>query len=301
MTDKQKTMRQNLLLLLGGVVMAFALLEVGLRVIDPLGIHRMATLNIEFAEAVVAHERGYALPPGSHRFRGWTATIDPQHNRVVPATPQRDCQIVVLGDSVAFGYGVDDNETWINLLAAESNAQFINKALTGYDLNEILRSFNEEAADGYIYMMVGNDAFAAPTFRPGFERHSNAADLSWTLQPLYWLRYEFLRGTFTYRYILLNRQEPLGVGHGEVLDHDWYFEQVQPMMQRDDVLVLGFAGDDLTEQMHEKYNDVVLMPRWTSNISWMDGHADAVGNQQIADGAREPISAFVNQICAADA
>ena len=40
-------------------------------------------------------------------------------------------KIVCIGDSITFGYGVQSNENWINILNDKLNITFINRGLNG--------------------------------------------------------------------------------------------------------------------------------------------------------------------------
>lgn len=100
-------------------------------------------------------QQGYQIPAGHYEFRNWSVTIQADGTRLIPDT----CQIVLLGDSVTFGYGVNDDETWGNLLARElPEIQVINAAQIGYNaenIREVYRAYPD--ADGFIYLIVDND------------------------------------------------------------------------------------------------------------------------------------------------
>ncbi len=87
------------------------------------------------------------VPGASHTFErdsgSATVTIDPEGARAMPAG-DADCPTLwVAGDSYAFGWGVDDLETWAALLQESAHTQMgcrpevVNLAVGGYHLGQI--------------------------------------------------------------------------------------------------------------------------------------------------------------------
>lgn len=66
---------------------------------------------------------------------------------------------MLLGDSVAFGYGVNDDKTVANYLAQNHpDVNFINTGMVAYNSSNVLANYEAfPDADGYLYLIVGND------------------------------------------------------------------------------------------------------------------------------------------------
>src|SRR5262245_53206812 len=117
-TKPRKTLRDHLKAIGGALLIVgftLLLLEILLRVVDPWDIQYFNDLEVMGNEHFVSDaQRGYTLGDGSYRYSHWSATIA-DGTRLIPNTsPDAACEIVILGDSVAFGYGVDDADVWVN-------------------------------------------------------------------------------------------------------------------------------------------------------------------------------------------
>jgi hypothetical protein len=78
----------------------------------------------------------------------------------VPATNNNaTCTIAILGDSVAFAYGVNDDQSWLNVVAREfPNVRFINLAVPRYNSSNVVGTWNATPdADAYLYLIISND------------------------------------------------------------------------------------------------------------------------------------------------
>jgi lysophospholipase L1-like esterase len=116
-----------LILLSASVVFALGLAEVCLRLFPGL-MPEEAQLRLHWRDRSVPITLadpylGYVFPPNhvdrivrSNGDFGFTFRTDEHGFRNRPLWPER-ADIVVLGDSMAFGYGVDDDKTWTALLA----------------------------------------------------------------------------------------------------------------------------------------------------------------------------------------
>jgi lysophospholipase L1-like esterase len=91
---------------------------------------------------------GYVYPPNHvdrierpHSDFAFTFTTDEHGFRDPSPWPER-ADIVVLGDSMAFGYGVDDDKTWTTRLAARlPKNRVINLGVPGFAPQQYLRSY----------------------------------------------------------------------------------------------------------------------------------------------------------------
>ncbi len=159
----RKTWRDHVKNLTGAaalVLFTLILIEILLRVTDPWGMYYFQDLekmgNTLFQPDSV---RGYLIPDGDYRFSHWQARMQ-QGGRVVPATSQTAaCTIAILGDSVAFGYGVNDDQTWVNAAArALPTVRLLNLAVPRYNSTNVVgtwRAFPD--ADAYLYLIISND------------------------------------------------------------------------------------------------------------------------------------------------
>jgi len=239
------------------LILVALLTEVLLAIFDPLGLVMYAN-NERFMMALVHDaDRGYVLPSGQHHFYGWSATIDANHNRIVPDAQDGLC-VVALGDSVTFGSAVNDAETWPNQFAVLSGAQVHNTAYPGYNTANVLgalRAFPH--ADLYIYLMIYNDDAAAISIDDVVPRGA---------VPWLW-RYA--------TYIL-----PQGRAHAQQLpsEPDRFHRDIAKIMHDPRVMVVGFAGDALAQSVA----GVTLIPQYTSYVSAVDGHPNGEGHRHIA-------------------
>jgi hypothetical protein len=87
---------------------------------------------------------GFVHVPGaaaSMRGRGFTAsyTVDADGNRTMPVPAVARSTVVFLGDSVTFGAGVNDSETFAHVLATEhwTDIRVINAGVGGWGLTQI--------------------------------------------------------------------------------------------------------------------------------------------------------------------
>ncbi|NJR12666.1 hypothetical protein HC776_01960 [bacterium] len=159
-----KTLREHALHLAGAVVLVaitLALIELLLRTVDPWGLYYFSRIWKHFGNTIFTADatRGYVIPDGTHSFTRWQATVA-GGGRVVPATADDDtCTIAILGDSVAFGYGVNDEATWVNVAAqALPHVRLLNLGVPRYNSTNVVGTWRTfAAADGFLYLIISND------------------------------------------------------------------------------------------------------------------------------------------------
>src|SRR5688572_13884306 len=111
-------MRRAVIAVLLTFLATLAFIEGGLRLFDPLGARRY--LDDAALYVYVHRARGYVMLPGVYQFSNWQVTILSDTSRAVPATnTSAPCTLALIGDSVTFGQGVSDGDTWANLMAKE--------------------------------------------------------------------------------------------------------------------------------------------------------------------------------------
>lgn len=243
--------------------------------VDPLGV---VTWHYTFRaqhEVMAYHPTGFAYTTGEHWFYTYSATILADGSRRVPDTNMNaDCTIVFVGDSVTFGQGVNDKDTWINQLAQRfPDVHFINSGRSAYSVGNVLLAKDYYVGDGYIWMLVGNDA--EPTFFYDGSRPS-ANQPSATRIYLNWFLSRPGKG--------FDRQ---------ATDEYW---QAVDTIATDNTLILAVDSDPLAFETRERY-PVHIIPRWTHSLSVADGHADTQGNQEIADNTLPFVEPFISRVC----
>jgi hypothetical protein len=265
------TRRRRWIYALASFLFLVALIEVPLRVIDPWGAWRYFS---EFTSVPLrADPRGYGYPPGVYTFPAWSATMLLDGNRYVPETnTHAACTVALVGDSVTFGYGVNDAETWANLVARElPDVHIINTGLPAANVWNAAKAIQHIRADGYFYLLIGNDHQAAPDWQ---------TKTKWTPASAI-----------------------------EVYLYTWYFAEglpyvpvpgfedvVREIASNPKVMIVAFDTPGLGREMAAKY-PVALVPHYTKRISRADAHATAQGNWQIAEAVMPHLRALVGKVC----
>lgn len=295
---RSRKIRQNIILLLVATLAMLLLLEGLLRTVDPLGIDALTTTLWRISDQMDTDDpRGFGLPPGRYKMPGWTLNINEDRNRVTPNAVDTDCEILFVGDSVTIGQGVQDEEVWVNLLAADAPVTFKNAGFSGYNIYHVANTIETRNANGYIYLLIGNDA----STQVPFERAQTAGALQTFIQR------RLLRGVYSYVALLrsgiLERESPPtdpNVPLDEIESPEQYtnfLETFETLVTRDDVLVMGLSSEELVQAAAQEFPQIVMVERYTSYVSWIDTHADAAGNRQLAETVREPVMAFTERIC----
>lgn len=262
----EKYAHRSLIALLVGLVLALVLGEALLAWFDPLGFAYFRD-QMTLASLIVPDARGYNFRSGTHVLSEFTFTLLADGTRAVPDTDAAAAQtLVFVGDSVTFGYGVDDDQTWINLIARQRpDLHVVNAGVSGYNSTNVRRSVAQyPAADALVYLIVNNDA--DPENQP--DLHPSPPQLgSWLA--LY----------------LLNLPEYLHpVGADELIargDIERYFADLRAIRADGRVRLVAF-DDAFGRLTAREFSDVALIARGTDRVSPADGHPGARGNQAIA-------------------
>lgn len=269
-----RKIRRAVIYILCCVLFCIFILDGLLYWLDPLGLVTWRYTFRAQHEAMMIHPTGFAYTTGEHWFHAYYATILADGSRLVPDTnTQGDCTIVFIGDSVTYGQGVGDSDTFVNILARNfPNVRFINTGRSAYSAGNVLLAKAYYAGDGYIWMLIGNDA--EETF---FHDGSQPAPYYPSATRLYfdWLR-----------------QRPDLTSNAPGNPAYW---QAVEQIATDNTLIFGI-DDPLTLETATRY-PVHLIPRWTHDISRVDGHADAQGNIEIANSLLPLVEPFISRIC----
>lgn len=254
------------------------LIEGLLRLFDPWGALRyQRDMALYFQNVEASPARDYLLRPGFYAFSNWTATILPDSSRAVPDTnAHADCTLALVGDSVTFGYGVSDADTWANLLARDFPAvHIINTGTNGYNIADAYQTANAVPANGYLYLMIYNDA------EPRFDTEHFSAD-------------EQLSALATYlKWTTILR----GAGSVIPVDMPMFLSTLARLGQRSDIQIVAFDGNPLTAAAQGQDADIKIVRAWTHNNSRVDPHPNVEGSREIAEEMKPYFEALVKRVC----
>jgi lysophospholipase L1-like esterase len=296
-TEKTLDLKKHLQNFLGAVAIVtitIALLEIALRVLDPWGLTYFSDLGRLGNEIFTADDqRGYIMPDGTYAFRYWQATLK-DGKRVLPNNnPDATCEIAILGDSVAFGYGVNDDQVWLNSVARNMpNVHFHNYGVPRYNSTNVLQTLNSvPSANAYLYLVVNNDTEPAIDVRT--QRFAGSGEgLPFILRYSNFLIY---RGGGT-DYI------PPMVGNTALLpDSDntrRFLAEVAQMMGDERVFLASFSDEAITNSLLAQGYTVTSVAYPAQNrISVSDYHANAEGNIKIGEALLPTLQAMAQAHC----
>lgn len=299
--NPRKTLADHLKALLGAALivgLTLLMMEVALRVLDPWGMSYFDDLEVLATQLFQSDdERGYIIADGTHQMSHWQFTIE-EGTRPVNTNPEAACTVVILGDSVAFGYGVDDGDVWLNDIAqAFPNVQFINTGLPRYNSTNVLWNYQTYPdADAYLYLIINNDldyvhnpdiaVFAGSTQNmPHLLRYTNFA---------------FYRGEADRRIVLIEGERERDP-NAAVLPSDprleRFFNEIAPMVADERVYLAAFEGEPLTNSLLANDYDVLVMPYPEHRISFADYHLNPTGNDVLAQQLMPLFQQMVDTAC----
>lgn len=183
----------------------------------------------------------------------------------MPDTSLSDCTVTAVGDSITFGGGVSDQETWVNLLARKmSTVQFMNAGVGAYNIKQITEYLSMLESDGYILLSYDDDALPRGQIFP------------YNAPPFALSTYLLESGS----------RNPIQE------DKEMYQQYMSGISQRNDILLLAFDSSELPlpEKVH-------IIPRFTETLSFIDIHPNKDGHQQIYRAVLPYVEPFVSRIC----
>jgi hypothetical protein len=261
------------------MLLTFGAIELLLRYGDPWGgIRYYSDLSRQLASFVEA-ERGFMMYPGLYEFSNWSALINLDGSRYTPASKSADCDIVFVGDSLTWGFGVNDQHVFVNHIAGEIDAHVVNAGLSAYNSEQVLMAIETMDADGFVYVIINNDDEVTV---------QRTNDLPVTPAPL-----------------LLNRAAAsvyldfaAKTGGGAATDEQRFEHDLRQIAARGDVLMAIFED---VRGWHERVAaivpEVIVLPPYTARISVVDPHPNAVGHQQIAANLLPHVKALESEVC----
>lgn len=149
---------RTLALILLGVLAGLLAVHITLVTVDPLGVIAYGRALQWVRADTLPHPTGYRHPTGVHATPFGRVTILPDGTRWTGSAPN-GCRLLIVGDSVAFGMGVGDTDTFAAHLARlRPDWHVINTARVGYNSGNLARAAQAAEADTVLYLMVNNDA-----------------------------------------------------------------------------------------------------------------------------------------------
>lgn len=268
-----RTFRRLLIVILLPLAAPTLCLDLMLWHLDPLGTRAMVYDWIALAEVDMPHVTGYQYPEGAYNLTHHTVTIVDDGKRLVPASGNGDCVIAFVGDSVTWGAGVNDADTFVNRLARLfPDVTFWNTGRNRYSVTNVAAAINHYQADGYVWTMISNDAggLALPQ---DYTRNPSAFELYTT--------------TLAAEY--RNQQNFSSLTWGD------YATLAQDIVNRADVLTFGFQDDPLA--MEAEPWGIHLIPYPVETVSLADKHPSAQGHERIALDMLPFVSVFITRVC----
>lgn len=272
-------MKQSIVFVMTGTikVLVIALLtllcmELVFRAVDPWGVASYAQDGFTLRQHYVSDpERRYILTDGPIALKTWTATII-NGTRRVPDSASTGCRIAFVGDSVTFGLGVEDRETFVNLVSRQyPEIVFVNTGISGYNVADVARVVDAVPAQGYVYLLSNNDGDAP--FTP-----SETGELRTVL--------------LGYLQFVLKRFDQPVVSASE--SPDWIVSSLNAL-NRADVFIVGYPNP-FTDYASALV-PVTIIPSYTETISTADGHPNTTGHQELADSLTPLIASLVGKVC----
>lgn len=284
-TQERKTLKDRLLALgRAALVVLFTLLliEIILRVLDPWGMSYFNDLETMGNDIFTSDPiRGFYMPDGQYKFSYWTSTIE-NGTRIVPDTnPDADCEIIILGDSVAHGYGVDDDEVWVNQVAQQlPDVHILNTGIPRYNSTNVLGSFQTYPnGDAYLYLIIQNDIDVAVNV----DTQSFVGSGSSLPQILRYANLATYGGASSFTDVPEDQAAVL-----ERLRDDSrvqrFLEELRLLAADERVTLAAFSHETLTQlllELDEFDLNVLAYPPY--RISYSDYHLNAEGNGELAD------------------
>lgn len=270
-------LRRRIIAFLLSILIALLSLELSLRMLDPWGARRMFDdFAVYWPEVRANTQRSYWLPPGTYSYpRGWQAMILSDGSRRVPATrPDARCVLVLLGDSVTFGWGLNDGDTWANDLAkALPDVRMINTGTNGYNTTDALHTLRTyPGVDAYLYFYVGNDTNAPFPWQRASQETGRQATIT---------EYLYLAQGGDY-------QPDIDPGFWPAMD---------TLNALPNVLMVGWKDRTLQPTLAQRYPRSVWIDEHYTPLSYADRHPNKAGAQQIAERLLPAVRQFTRKWC----
>lgn len=248
-------------------------LEVLLRAIDPIGVVAYTRFNAWAHTHRLPDATGYIHTPGTYRVNGQAVTIGADGLRITPDS-DATCTVAVLGDSVLFGFGVSDDDTFVSQLATRyPDVRWINTGRTGYNVDNFHRVLDTRTADGWLYYAVSNDASDPPATTAQVRRTYSATAL---------------HARLVYAFTRTRQASPRAI--------DWQpFDELITRLQSRDALMIG--ADDHAVTARLVVHGGASIPAHRHPISAVDPHPNPAGHMHIADALTPLVDHWLPTVC----
>ena len=269
------------------VLISVVTLEIALAVFDPYGVRYLRESSYYSRNFISHPTRHYVLPPGVYDFGRWSATINENFERATPDSVP-GCRVVFLGDSITFGRGVNDEETFVNLLARDLQLDTVNAAMDAYNSHIVLNSLHGYEADLFVWLIFENDEDATLYLA------AEGGHLPQDSDGVY--RFDYLRDLYSNSSGIANYLRFLKRQYPEAAEPERFVQDMNAMSEIDN-LVMFIMEDAFGQAVVDSYPEVHLIPPYTSYLSIADPHADVKGHQQLADAMRPVVESAVAEYC----
>lgn len=253
-------------------VMSLLMIELGLMLFDPWRVMNLRDFGA-LDRFMVPDPSGFGHPANSRLdLFHWSFTTTADGTRTVPAAVPDGPRVVFVGDSVTFGDGVNDEDTWVSLVAGRLGLNAINAARIRYSAENVQRLLDQYPDDCVVFLTIEND------YEPSYNyRVLGDAER----QPPPWKPYIqlYLEG------IAIQREAG---ARGRDLDSETaaalpreYTDAMAAIAAHPTLLLLAF--DTNYGAMVKATYGAALIPYYTGVIGVFDSHANAAGNVELAD------------------
>lgn len=276
----------NIGLSVGTLIVFTLIIEFGLRI---TGLQSAAPNPPKIYQTSDNPDISYELIPNVHREKAYKARVSTNENGFrSPALDERPI-IAILGDSIAFGHGVDDDETLsAHLGDLVPEYQFLNAAVPGYQLQQESATYEQKVAslnpNAAILVFYWNDLQGNP---PGI------LDNNGILRPHDWVENDETCNPIT--------EGLLGKIPGKCwLDvHSAFYKAVKKVMnlkaskstqeqQREEkAKEEPFTDAQLAVYIRDLRNAANLLPRNRTFVIWPDNYEHIVFRQKLAAAAAQ--------------
>lgn len=272
------------------ILITLLMIEVLLRVLDPWGFVYFDDLSKMSAAFIDDENRIYSLPDGEYQFNNWTATMSNQLRFTPNTNPEADCRIALLGDSVTFGYGVSDDETWVNILAEQyPDVYLMNTGVTTYPIEPIIGTYTvyQDEADGFLYLIISNDGHDADNTR---NENIDNPTRNVPLSLLYF-------GYYLIRLDIIDTPETVEGMSEEHISR--FLDNMAILAEEDSIAFISFDEKEITDVALTAGYDIHVLPPYPNEhrISFLDVHLNAAGNAVLAEEIAPILDDLIAQSC----
>jgi hypothetical protein len=194
--------------------------------------------------------------------------------RVTPDADQDGLTVHFYGDSVTMCWGVNDDACWVNLVADELSINARNYGRNAYNAWNI-EALMSETKQGRcsVFLTIGNDLEEPVVYEK--MRKSNP---DYPAIVRYFIDYTYLTN-------VARQSAPP--------EHPTFDPSMRAILGYPNVLLVALDDGKYGDIVQSRYG-ATLIPYFTSRVSFADGHASEVGNQQITEAITPVIEQWLS-------